>query len=129
TLQATVASLAQMFRTSVWGPLIRPRASEAALRRDHEPARIRMKCLADEPFRDLRSIRVRRVDECNAQLDQPLEHSFRLGDIPGLAPDPFACDPHRTETESIDREIAERHGAGYGCAGNFWGHAHESLRC
>lgn len=105
-LQASFETFPQAFRSCVLFPFSRTGAIEAALRRDHQVFGIRMQCLGDELFADIRAIRLGSVDEGGSQLHRASQHSQRLRSISRCSPHARAGDPHRTEPETMDRQIS-----------------------
>src|SRR2546430_2218105 len=94
----------QMLGATAHLPPIRSRAQESGLGGDDEVVRIRMERLRDEPFAHLGSVRVRRVDQCDAELHGPAQDGDRLGVIARLPPNPLARDPHGPEAEAVRYE-------------------------
>ena len=83
----------------------RDRSPQAALRRDHEPVRVRMERLGDQVLAHLRAVRVRRVDQVDAELDDAPEEALGLLRVVGRAPDAVARDPHGAEAEAVNLEV------------------------
>src|SRR5213079_1449625 len=65
---------AQVLRTAVVCPLVRARAVPPALGCDHEVLRIRMQRLCNQVFAYVRPVRIRCVDEVDAQLHSAPKH-------------------------------------------------------
>jgi hypothetical protein len=62
--------------------------------------------LPDQQLGDERAVRVRRVDEVDAQLDRPPQHPHRAVGVGRVAPHAGAGELHRPEPESHDRQVA-----------------------
>src|SRR5687768_11417761 len=83
---ARMRLLDEVLRPAQRRPLIRTRSRKARLGRHHE-APIRMQRLADELLRHVRPVRIRRVDEVDADLRETPKGTQRLGAIRRIAPD------------------------------------------
>src|SRR5437763_10540247 len=103
--QAAFESFPQPLRPAVDRPLIRTGALEAAFRGDDETLRIRIECFGDQLFADVRTIRLRGVDEIDAELDGAAEDSQRFFVILRWPPDAVAGDAHGAEAEAVDRDV------------------------
>src|ERR687897_248603 len=109
--QAALARLLQVLRAAVARPLPRPGAQETALRGDHQPVGIRVERLGDQVLTHLGPVRVGRVDQVDAELNDAPKDPFRLVRILGRAPDAPSRDPHSAEAETVDLEVpADREG-------------------
>src|SRR4029078_11597765 len=106
TLQAFIHALLQIFRTTIRRPLTWARSSEATLRRDDQPLRIRMERFGNEQFARFRSIGISGVDQVYPELNGPAQDLERIRAIGGPTPNSFTGDPHGSETEAIHRKIA-----------------------
>jgi len=112
-LQAPLARLAQVRRAATSLPHIAGGTDESALGRDHEPGWIGVQRLGDQTLAHIRSVGVGRIDEVDAELQCPAQHATRALRILRFAPDSRTCQPHRTEAEAIDAQVAaEGEGAG-----------------
>jgi len=65
-----------------------------------------VQCLLDQLLGDERPIGVGGVDEVHPEFDGPAKHPYRLVWILGVTPKPRAGEPHRTEAQTVHREIA-----------------------
>jgi hypothetical protein len=61
--------------------------------------------LPDQVLTDVRTVRVRGVDEVDAQLDRAPEHPQALVPIGRFAPDARSGDLHGSVAEPVDDEI------------------------
>ena len=114
TPQAPLARRPQMLGSAVGRPSAGPRAREPTLRRDHEPARIGVKCLGDQALAHLGAVRVRRVDQVHPQLEgapQDRPALVRVGGLPQtpapvirIAPNPrrLTSNPSRQNTPAAE---------------------------
>ena len=116
--QATLARPAQMLRPTIRMPAAVTRPGQPALRRDHHALGIGMQRLGDQPLAHLRTVRLRRVDEVDAQLDRPSQYGIRGLPVRGLSEDPRARDPHRPVCHAANLEIAAQ-GQRPGCGGGL----------
>src|ERR1700761_1147920 len=91
--------LREVFGAAHRRPLVGSLAREACLRRDHEAALIRCERLADEHLTDVRTIRVCSVDKVHTELNGTAQNTFTFFATLRLAPDTFAGDAHRAESE------------------------------
>src|SRR6185437_2040775 len=97
--------LRDVFRAAERHPLIRARTHKTSLGRNHKTFFIRSQSLADKNLADVRAIRIRCVDEVDAELDRTAQDTFGLLAILRLAPDSFACDAHRAEAQTMNLHI------------------------
>src|SRR5580658_7112257 len=107
-LQAPEAALAlgaQLLRPAVRLPPARAGTLKPALGGDNQIVRIWIERLRDEALADLGPVRVRRVDERDAQLDDPPQRRQGLRLIRRIAPDAAAGDAHGAETEPGHRQV------------------------
>ena len=79
---------------------------QPALGRDHQALRIGVERLGDQLFADVRPVRVRRIDQVDAQLERPPQHRQRFRVVRRWSPDALAGDAHRAEAQPIDRQVA-----------------------
>src|ERR1700736_4101970 len=94
-----------MFRPSVFNPLVRARPLEATLGRDDDAFRIGIQSLSNDALADIRAVRIRRVNEIDAEFDGASHDANGLTPIRGFAPDSLAREPHRTQSEPSHEEI------------------------
>src|SRR5467141_3773033 len=94
-----------MFRPSVFNPLVRARPLEATLRRDDDAFRIGIQSLSEDCLADIGAVRIRRVDEIDAEFDGLSHDANGLTPIRRFAPDALAGEPHRTKSEPSHKEI------------------------
>jgi hypothetical protein len=107
--QARLAGGAQVLGPAVGVPALRRRPHDAALGRDHEPRRVGMQCVGDQPLVGLGAVGVGRVDEVHAELDRTVQHSSRFVPIRRVAPDAGTGEPHRPVTEAVHPQVAANH--------------------
>jgi hypothetical protein len=62
--------------------------------------------LTDKPLRDFRPVRVRGVDDGDAEIDRRSQDGDRLVVVGRLAPNSRPRNPHRAKAEAVNREIA-----------------------
>src|SRR5207249_12032015 len=79
---------------------------EAAFGRDHQIAWIWIQRFRDQRLADVRTVRIRRVYERNAEPDCSMQCGKRRTAIGRRSPDPGPCHAHRAETKSMQRQIA-----------------------
>jgi hypothetical protein len=65
-----------------------------------------MKRLTNQSFTSIWSIRIRRVDEVDAELDRTAQECDGFRSISWLAPHAGACQLHRTEAQPVNAKIA-----------------------
>src|SRR2546421_11742376 len=100
----------QMLGATAHLPPIRSRAQESGLGGDDEVARIRVERLRNEPFAHLGPGRVRRVDQCDAELHGPAQDGDRLSVIARPPPDALAPDPHAPAAAAAPRPASPARG-------------------
>ena len=69
-----------------------------------------MQRLGDQSVRDVRPVVPGRIDQVHAELDRAAQHRVRSRRIRRVAPHLRAGEPHRTESEPANLEVAEREG-------------------
>src|SRR5258707_13990932 len=94
-----------MLRSSVFDPLIRARPLEATLRRDDDAFRIGIQSLSNDSLAHIGAVRIRRVNEIDAEFRCASHDANGLTPIRGFAPDSLAGEPHRTQPEPSHEEI------------------------
>ena len=104
--QAPFARRLQMFRPSVFNPLVRARPLEATLRRDDDAFRIGIQSLSNDSLADIgaaceSAVSMKLTPSSTARLTTRMA-SLRSG---GFAPDSLAGEPHRTQSEPSHEEI------------------------
>ena len=104
--QAHLDALDQIARAAHVFGFRRALAGDAALGGDDQARRIGMKCFADQPLGNLRTVGVGGVDEGNAQLDGAAQHALCFGRVGRLAPGAFAHQAHGSVAEPVDGQIA-----------------------
>ena len=87
-------------------PLVGPGALEAALGGDHQPGGIRMQRLRDELLAHVGAVRIRRVDQVDAQLHRAPQHADGLLAVRGRPPDALARDAHRPEAQAVHLQLS-----------------------
>src|SRR6267378_631984 len=105
-LETFVDALFEIFRSSVWHPLVRAGAGVAAFRRDDEPLGVRIKRLCDQQFISFGSVRIRRVDQVCAEFDGASQNFERILAVGRPTPYPLTCQPHCAKSKSVDWQIA-----------------------
>src|ERR1700730_17281840 len=103
--QAPFARRLQMFRLSVFNPLVRTRPLEATLRRHEDAFRIGIQSLSNDSLAHIGAVRIRRVKEIDAKLRCASHDANGLTPIRGFAPDSLAGEPARTPSEPSHEEI------------------------
>src|SRR5438552_11751147 len=106
TLETFIDTLLEIFRPTIWHPLVRAGPSVAAFRRDDEPFGIRIKRFCDKQFISFGSISIRRIDQVCTELDGASQNFERILAIRRPTPYPLACQPHRAKSKSINRQIS-----------------------
>ena len=106
--QAPVAGLAQVLRTPVGLPLVRPRPRQPALGGDDEIVGIGVQRLGDQDLAHVRAVGVGRVDEVDSEIDGPAQHGDGFVVVGRFAPDPLpvmrmAPNPSRLTVRSPPR--------------------------
>src|SRR5207248_271142 len=104
--QAAVARGAKVLGSPVRLPLVGPGTLEARLGCDHEPPRVGVERLGDEPLAHLGAVGVGRIDEVDTELDGPVQHGDRFAWVARLAPNAPAGEPHGAEAETVDGQLA-----------------------
>ena len=104
--QAHLHALDQVARPSHVLRLRRPLPCNPALRRDHQPRRVRVKRLRNQPLGNLRSVCVRGVNQVHAQLNRPPQHAPRSLRVVRLAPCTRPHQAHRSVTHPVHRQVA-----------------------
>ena len=89
-------------RVAVAFPFARTAARKTAFGRDHDAVAIRIKRLSDLLFVNMRSIRIRRVDKVDAQIDRAPQHRQSILAVVGPAPDARSAQPHPAKTQPMD---------------------------
>src|SRR6185369_2160128 len=103
--QAPFARRLQMVRPAVFNPLVRARPLEAPFRGDDDAFRIGIQSLRNDALADMGAVRIRRVNEIDAEFDGASHDANGLVSVPGFAPDSLTGQPHRTESEPGHEEI------------------------
>ena len=106
SLQTAVHSLFEMLGPSIRHPLGWAWSSQAAFGRNHQAFGIRIKRFRDQQFACFRTVGICCVNQVHTQLNRVSQNLKRVPAVGRPAPDPFASDAHRAETESIDRKIS-----------------------
>src|SRR5207244_12314277 len=99
-------ALPEIFRPTIWHPLVWSGPGVTAFRRDDEPFRIRIKRFCDEQFISFGSISIRRVDQIRAKFNRASQNFERILTIRRPTPYPLACQPHRAKSKSINCQIS-----------------------
>src|SRR4051812_3003816 len=103
--QAPFARRLQMFRLSVFNPLVRTRPLEATLRRHEDAFWIGIQSLSNDSLAHIGPVRIRRVKEIDAEFRCASHNPKGLTPIRGLAPDSLPGEPYRTQSEPSHEEI------------------------
>jgi hypothetical protein len=98
TAQAPFTRRSQMLGAAILGPLIRPRTLQACFGGDDQVCRIRIQVLGNQGFSDSVTVGVSGVNEIDSQLDNSTKYANGFVAILRLTPDPFASQPHRSES-------------------------------
>src|ERR1700761_6672331 len=103
--QTKLGLLRQVLRPAYGGPFVRSLPRQPALGRNHHALRVRRQRLANQSFAYRRTIRVRRIDEVDAQLHRPPQQLF--GVLPTLRLPPYAIarNAHGAKSKAVDLEI------------------------
>src|SRR4029077_19775263 len=121
--QAAFAGGSQVFRLSVFNPLVGTWVVKAALSRDHQPFRIRVQRLSYDFFTHAGTIGVRGVDEIDSQFDSAPQNTDGLSPICRLAPNSISRDSHRAESQARNAKISsDQEFAGLFSERLFWLH-------
>jgi len=64
--------------------------------------------LGDQPFADLRTIGVGRIDQVDTELERPAQDALALLAILWFSPDALTGDPHGAKAKAIHRQIASK---------------------
>ena len=104
--EAPVARRPQMLGPPVLDPLARSGSLKSGLGRDDDIARIRVQRLRDQTLGDFRPVRVRGINECDAESHRAPEHRDRFGVVRGFAPYAGAGETHGAEAQAMDGPIA-----------------------
>src|SRR6185436_8845980 len=119
--QATFAGGSQVFRPSIFDPLVGTRALEPSLGGDHQAGRIGVQGLGYDFFADARTVGVGGVDKIDPQFDGAPQDADGLISIGRLAPNSISREPHCSETQSRNTEIVSNHEfAGFSGKLLFW---------
>ena len=105
-LQAPLDGFAQVIRAGIMNPLVRSYALPTALGRDHQPLRIRVQRFRDQFFADVGAIRIRGIDEIDAQFHCAPQHADGAVVIFRWTPNALSRNAHGAITHAIDREFA-----------------------
>src|SRR5205085_2630060 len=106
TAQAAFHFFAQSLRASVRVPASGTGAIQSAFCRDHQAGRVGTQRLGDDLFADVRAVRLRGVNEIDAELDRAAQHGNALLAIFRRSPDAVAGQAHCAETETLHGEIS-----------------------
>ena len=89
-------------------PLVRPYALPTAFSRDDQPVRIGVQRLRDQFFADIRTVRIRGIDEVDVQLHRAPQHANRTVVIFRWTPNTLSRNAHCAIAYAIDREFAAK---------------------
>src|SRR6195256_3515775 len=103
--QARFTRRLQMFGRSVFNPLVRTRALEATLCGNDDALRIRIQSLSNDALAYVRTIRIGRVKEIDAEFRRASHDANGLIPIRGFPPDSLPGEPHRAQSEPSHEEI------------------------
>src|ERR1700674_3309733 len=103
--QAALAGGSQVFRLSIFNPLVGTWPHIAALGGDHQPCRIWVQRLSYDFFTHAGTIGVRGVDESNSQFHSAPQNPDGLSPICGLTPNSISRDSHRAESQARNTKI------------------------
>jgi sugar lactone lactonase YvrE len=103
--QAALARLPQVLGAPVGVPAVRAGPDQAALRRDYQVIRVGIKRLGDQELTDLGAVGVGRVDEVDAEFDDPPERGDGPVPVGRVTPDTRPGDPHGAEAHAVDGQV------------------------
>src|ERR1700724_1830197 len=103
--QAAFAGGCQVFRLSIFNPLVGTEPVKAALGGDHQPRRIGVQRLSYDFFTHAGTIGVRGVDEIDSQFDCAPQDPDGLSPIRRLAPNSISRDTHRAESQARNAKV------------------------
>jgi hypothetical protein len=104
--ETSFAGGAQMFGPTVFHPFVRTGSLETGLCGNDEIVRIRMKRFGNKALRDFRAVRVRRVDERDAEFHSASQHRDTFLGVGWLTPNTLSGESHRAKTEPMDEKIS-----------------------
>src|SRR5579872_3164246 len=101
-------------------PLVWSWTIPAALGCNDQSFWVRVQSFGNQFFTDVRTVRIRCVDEVDIQFDRPAQNRERTFPILWRTPDAVPGEAHRSETQTINRKLfAQRDLSGQRC-GNFF---------
>ena len=95
-----------MFGPAICHPFVGTGSLETGLCGNHEIVRIRMKRFRNKALRDFRAVRVRRVDERDAEFHSAPQHRDAFLGVWWLTPNTFSGESHRAKAEPMDGKIS-----------------------
>ena len=104
--ETSFASGAKMFGPSVFHPFAGTRSLETGLCGNHDIFRIRVKRFGNKALRDFRAVRVRRVDERDAEFHSAPQHGDAFLGVGWLTPNTFSGESHRAKAEPMNGKIS-----------------------
>jgi hypothetical protein len=110
SLEAAFNGFPQVCRSRVMGPFIWPWTIPAALSRNHQSLWIRKQGFGNQFLADVRTIRIRRIDEVGVQLYGATQNRECSVPILRRAPDALAGETHSSEAKAMDRKLASCRG-------------------
>jgi hypothetical protein len=96
--QAALAGESEVFRITIFNPLVGTSTQISALGGYHQACRIRVQSLGNDLFAHSRAIGVSRVYEIDTQFDCASQNTDSLITIRGLTPDSIARNSHCTKS-------------------------------
>ncbi len=113
--QASFELFAQPRRLAVRIPSVGTGPVQAALGGDDEILRIRMQRLRDQLLADVRTIRLRGIDQVHAELDGATKDGETFLPVLRRPPDTVARETHRAESEAMDGKFSADGKRAAGC--------------
>src|SRR4051794_29958936 len=105
--QRALAGLPEVLGAAIPGPLPWAGAPQPPLGGDHQILGIRIEGLGDQLLADVRPVRVRGVDQVDAQLHRAPQDGNGLAVVRRRSPDAGTGNPHRAEAEPAHPAIAD----------------------
>src|SRR5277367_3974701 len=125
-LEAAFQRLSEMLRTGIMSPLARTGTLPSALGGNDKPRRVGIQRFGDQLFRDVRAIRVCRVDQVNVQFNRAPQGRKGCSVVGGRPPDTGAGDTHGSVAQTVDSEVASDGEGARGSGSDDKGVAHVS---
>src|SRR5438067_2426174 len=104
--QAHLGLLAQELRAAERVPLVRAGAHLTGFGGDDQVVGIRVERFADQLLADIGPVRIRSIDQGDAEIYRPAQHADRFIMVLRRTPDTGAGDAHGAVAEADDRQVA-----------------------